>query len=367
MVAKEKEKEETKEIAKVEPTLGERFTNMVIREFSEIGTVDLDPYKKRLAQHLFLGVDMALKRQEADRQKKNETKLPIVWANVNMQQLAFNAMHCVELGLDALIPNHLHVVPYLNGKTGKYDLSLDIGYVGKDFYKRKMAIKPPKDIVYQLVYETDVFEPIMKTAQNNIESYRFEIKKPFNRGAVIGGFGYIIREDPTENQLIIVPKTSFDQSKNKARSQAFWGPYEEQMQMVALVRRVTAKLNIDPEKVNASFMKVEIDDTIQEAEREVDEKANKGFMGEEGEVVEAEFSATEGDEGKGAESENGNGKSFADWIKQYDEILGTDIVDDELKKMGLERDNIKPGQRKGALAGLAGRVDRENQDGGPDF
>jgi len=116
----------------------------------------------------------------------------------------------------------------------------------------------------------------MKTAGREIETYNFEILKPFDRGEVIGGFGYFVYKDATQNRLILIPKSSFDKSKGKAQTQTFWTPYPEEMQMVVLVRRVTAALKIDPEKVNASYMKVEIDETSENAERDADENANKG-------------------------------------------------------------------------------------------
>lgn len=271
-------KKESTVPVKAEPTYSQRFTNMVVREFSrELGTLQMTPYQERLAQHLFIGVDIALKKLEADRLKKDVKKLPIVWTNVNMEKLAIDAVHRVELGLDALIPNHIHTIPYLNGKTGKYDLDLQIGYVGKDYYKRKMALVPPKDIIYHLVHENDSFEPKMKTLEKP-ESYTLTIADPFDRGEVVGGFGYIEYDDPTLNQLIIVSKASFDKSQKKAQSDAFWGPYTEEMQMVALVRRVTAKLNIDPEKVNASYLKVEIAEVVLIGERDIDENANQDVI-----------------------------------------------------------------------------------------
>uniref|UniRef100_A0A6M3K2K1 Putative DNA recombination protein n=1 Tax=viral metagenome TaxID=1070528 RepID=A0A6M3K2K1_9ZZZZ len=362
-------KEERTEVAQVEPTYSHRFANMVVKEFSsEVGVMTLTPYQRRLAQHMFIAVDTQLKNLEVKRldQGGADKGTPIVWQNINMNKLAIDAVHRVELGLDALIPNHIHPIPYFNKRKQKYDLDLRIGFAGKDCYRRKVALDPPIDIIYELVHEKDTFKPIKKSLTGN-ESYEFEITNPFDRGEVVGGFGYIMHEDPRKNRLIIVTKADFDKSKKLAKSDTFWKNHEREMQYKTLVHRTTEKINIDPEKVNASFLKVEIDDTIQGAERDIDEKANKGFMGEEGEVVEAEFSATEGDEGKGAESENGNGKSFADWIKQYDEILGTDIVDEEFKKKGAERDKVKPGQRKDVLAGLAQAVAKMDEGGVPDF
>jgi recombination protein RecT len=268
------EEKKTLDLEVNKPTYSQRFTAMVVREFS--GTIgkklELSPYQMVLAQHLFIGIDKALTDLEAKRLKEGREGLPIVWANINMQKLSLDAVHRIELGLDALIPAHIYPIPYYNGKLQKYDLDLQIGYVGKDYYKRKMAITPPVDIIYQLVHKTDVFVPKMKRTHDDIESYEFDIKQPFDRGEVVGGFGYVMYEEPTMNRLVIVPKASFDKSKKLAKSQTFWGPHPEEMQMVCLVRRVTATIKIDPEKVNGSFAAVEMDD----AEREIQENANAG-------------------------------------------------------------------------------------------
>ena len=257
-------------------TMSERFTAMVVREFgSTVGTLRLTQHQQRLAQHLFIGIDNAIKSMESKRIKDgNDRKLPIVWANINMEKLALDGVHRIELGLDALIPGHIYPIPYLNGKTGKYDLDLRIGYVGKDYYRRAMAVERPMDIVYQLVCKKDKFKPIMRGAGNDIETYEFEITDPFDRGDVVGGFGYIMYENPTKNQLIIVSKADFDKSKSKAQSNAFWGSYEKEMQFKTLVTRVTSKLSVDPEKVSASYTAVEIDDN----HVEIQEKANLDFI-----------------------------------------------------------------------------------------
>jgi recombination protein RecT len=256
-------------------THSQRFTAMVVREFGNVaGTLQLSPYQQRLGQHLFLAVDAQLKTLEAKRAQKDKDGLPIVWSNINMEKLAIDAVHRIELGLDALIPNMVHPIPYKNSKTGKYDLDLRVGYVGKDYYRRKMAIDPPMDIIYELVHEKDKFRPIKKTAANPVESYEFEIGDPFDRGKVIGGFGYIMYERPEKNKLILVSKADFDKSKAKAQSNEFWGNHEREMQFKTLVHRVTSKLNVDPEKINASFMAVELDDNA----AEIEANANKGAI-----------------------------------------------------------------------------------------
>jgi len=255
------QEQQSHKIEKVQPSHSVRFSNMVVREFSsQVGVLQLSPYQQRLSQHMFVGIDAALKALAA---KQNKDAIPIEWANVNMPKLAIDAVHRVELGLDALIQNHVHVIPYLNGKTKKYDLDLRVGYVGKDCYKRKMSLNPPTDIIYQLVYGSDEFIPMMKSHLRKVETYEFNINSPFQRGEVVGGFGYIIYENPEENKLIMVSKADFDKSKKAAQSATFWNNHP------------LDKIQIDPEKVNKSFLEVELGEAEEAAARQIEEGANK--------------------------------------------------------------------------------------------
>jgi len=264
-----------------EASLSEQFTNQVVREFGRTAgdRPVLTPYRKRLAQHLFVKIDASLKDLEKKRLDKNpQGGTPIAWPNINMQKLAMDAMHRVELGLDALIPNHISPIPYFNTRLGKYDLDLRIGYVGKDYYRRCMALDPPEDIVYELVYENDTFKPIKKSLAHPIESYDFDITNPFDRGKVVGGFAYLIYKNEAKNKLIIVTDDDFKKSMNKAPSKDFWSAYPDEMKYKTIVNRATSKLQVDPEKVNESFMAVEEEELRdrQAVEAAIDVSANNG-------------------------------------------------------------------------------------------
>uniref|UniRef100_A0A6M3LKF6 Putative DNA recombination protein n=1 Tax=viral metagenome TaxID=1070528 RepID=A0A6M3LKF6_9ZZZZ len=267
----------TKALEAAQPTYSQRFTLAVMKEFGSTvgGKLELSPYKQTLAQHLFIGVDNALRDLEANRLKKGQQSIPMVWANINMNKLAIDAVHRVELGLDALIPGHIYPIPYLNGKTGRYDLDLRIGYIGKDLYRREMATEKPLDIIYQLVHKKDVFRPIMTPGA---ESYELEITDPFDRGEVVGGFGYILYADSKKNKLVLVSKADFDKSKKKSGSDKFWGPYEKEMQFKTLVNRVTSKLAVDPKKVNSSYAQVEVDEAQEASERDIEQNANQEII-----------------------------------------------------------------------------------------
>ncbi|HOI95604.1 MAG TPA: recombinase RecT [Syntrophobacter fumaroxidans] len=282
----EKQPESSKAAATREPTYSERFTAMVVREFGAQmgGAMELTPQQKRLAQHLFIKIDVALSTYEAKRLDANQNnKLPFVWQNVNVNKLAIDAMHRIELGLDALIPNSIHPIPYFNGRLKKYDLDLRIGYVGKDYYRREVAVEKPLDIIYELVYSKDKFKALKRAANNPTESYEFEIVNPFDRGEIVGGFGYIMYEDSRKNRLIIVTAKDFERSEKLAGSKDFWTKNPAEMRYKTLVHRVTDKLIVDPEKVGRAYAEVETAEAEAafrrqeaEVEEEISRNANKG-------------------------------------------------------------------------------------------
>lgn len=262
-------------------TNSERFMNNIQAQFAaEAGSpVAFSDYEKALAQHLFLKLDSVLQDFEAKRINSGKTnQTPYTWHNINMRKLSLDAVHTVQLGLDALIANHIHPVPYYNGKEKKYDLDLRVGYVGKAYYRMEAAVEKPKDVVIELVYSTDHFKPKKKSFSNNIESYEFEITNPFDRGNIIGGFGYLVYEDPAKNKLILVSEADFEKSRKAAKGDTFWSKHPVEMRYKTLVHRVTEKLQIDPKKVNASYLYVENKDSEEEVKREINENANKEII-----------------------------------------------------------------------------------------
>lgn len=250
-------------VKKAEGTLANRFIAKVTQEMANaVGQgVKFSESQKRLAMNLFVKVDNDLQNAEADRLKKKKGGEAIIWQNVNMQKLALDAAHRITLGLDALVPNHLFTIPYLNGKTNKYDLDLRIGYKGMHHYRVKFSSDDVVDIRYELVHKNDHFKLLKRNEDRSVESYEFEVKNPFDRGEVIGGFGYIVYSDETKNKVVVVSREYFDKIKNAWQSGPVWkSEWEEQMQYKTIVHRTTEMLNIDTTKTNMSYHYVESQD-----------------------------------------------------------------------------------------------------------
>ncbi len=219
--------------AEVKPNAAERFTSKVMKEFgSTVGEIQVTDYQRQLVQGYFIAIDRALKSAEEERLRKNEknkdhekydNNLPVTWGNVNLNDLALDVVHYARMGLDMMQENHLFPIPYKNNKTGKYDMTLMPGYNGIQYIAEKYAVEPPLAVTVELVYSTDTFRPIKKSAENRVENYDFAINNAFDRGEIIGGFGYIEFADPVKNKLVIMTKKDIEKRKPKYASANFWG------------------------------------------------------------------------------------------------------------------------------------------------
>ena len=219
---------ETKQLS-----MSERFTNQVLREFGSnvAGAIQVTDYQRQLIQGYFISIDRALKMAEEARIRKNDNNkdhrydnnLPVTWNNVNLNDLALDVVHYAKMGLDMMQDNHLFPIPYKNNKTNKYDVTLMPGYNGIQYIAEKYAVEKPLAVTIELVYSTDTFKPIKKSKDNKVESYIFEINNPFDRGNIVGGFGYIEYEDPVKNKLIIMTRRDIEKRKPAYASAEFWG------------------------------------------------------------------------------------------------------------------------------------------------
>ena len=225
-----------KEITKAPETelnMSERFMQKVMKEFggSVPGELRISDYQRTLVQGYFIAIDRALKNAEEERLRKNannrdhkyDNPLPITWANVNLPELALDVVHYARLGLDMMQPATLYPIPYKNKKANRYDITLMEGYNGIRYIAENYALISPKSITIEVVYSNDTFHPLKKSRSNLVESYEFDVTSPFDRGEIVGGFGYIEYQDASRNELIIMTMKDVMKRKPIYASANFWG------------------------------------------------------------------------------------------------------------------------------------------------
>lgn len=217
----------------------EAFTNKVLKEFGSnvAGNIQVTDYQRQLIQGYFIATDRALKMAEEKRVSKNENNKdhkwdnpdPINWNTVDLNALALDVVHYARMGLDMMQDNHLSAIPFKDNNrlsrtgTKMYVVNLMPGYNGIQYIAEKYALEKPVSVTVELVYSTDTFKPLKKNRENRVESYDFEINNAFDRGEIVGGFGYIEYTEPTKNKLIIMTIKDILKRKPDKASGEFWG------------------------------------------------------------------------------------------------------------------------------------------------
>ena len=222
--------------------MSERFTAKVLAEFgsSVSGAMEVTDFQKRLIQGYFIMIDRALKTAEENRLAKNEKNtdhkwdepVPVTWGNVNLNDLALDLVHYARMGLDMQQDAMLYPIPYKNNKKSCYDITLMPGYNGIKYTAVRYAVEAPVSETIELVYSTDTFVPHMKDSAHPTATYEFQINNPFDRGEVVGGFGYLEFSDPSKNELIIMPLKAILKRKPEYASANFWGGTKTEWQTV---------------------------------------------------------------------------------------------------------------------------------------
>ena len=189
------------------------------------------------------------------------------------------------------------------------------GYKGLEYIATQLSLYPIRNIIVELIYSNDVFEIVNK---DNITRYNFIIKNPFDRGEIIGGFGYIQYVDESRNKIITLSKKDIDKRKPAYAAAEFWGGekdkwengkkvgkekiegWYEEMARKTIARATYNAVAIDPKKVNESYAYViENNDNTYEnviegqVAEEIEEKANKELIDiETGEIKNIEENAS---------------------------------------------------------------------------
>lgn len=209
--------------------------------------------------------------------KSSKDKPALNWNNIDYPKLKRAVYVNAHLGLDMWQENMLSIVPFYNKETKLYELNLMRGYNGIKHLAETYSKDKIVNITCELVYSNDKFRPIKKDARNEKETYEFEITNMFDRGTLIGGFGYIEYEDSRKNKLIIMTKDEMDKRKPDYAAAEFWGGtknkwengkvvgteevagWQTEMYLKTLIRYVCNQRHIplDPAKIGDLFVEAE--------------------------------------------------------------------------------------------------------------
>ena len=307
-----------------ELTMAERFTNKVLAEFQgSVGSeIALTNFQRRLVQNYFMVADMVLKAAEGKRLKKAakyQDKVPVIWANIDMEKLSQGVVSAARIGWDPTQDNHVSLIPFKDNATQKYSMTFMPGYRGIELKAKKYGLDIPDSVIVELVYSTDKFKSIKKNFTNKYESFDFEITNDFDRGDIIGGFYYhIFSENPEKNKLVVLSKKDIEKRKPKYASAEFWGGerdtwedgkktgketiegWFDKMCLKTIHRAAYKDITIDSQKIDDDYLKLkQVENEFSEAEvdQTIAENANGNIIDIQSEEITEDVTDAEQDDG----------------------------------------------------------------------
>lgn len=255
-------------------TISEKFTNTIILNLNAItNNIQVTPEQKNLITGYFVGIDEALR----------ENKDGLTWQDINMRKLAVSLANKAALGLDMNIKNTLFAIPYKNKATGLATLDLQIGYEGEKYLATKFSRYKIKEIIVELVHQNDHFEVVKKDAQHPYDNYLFEITNPFDRGDIIGAFGYISYQEPEYNKITTLSIKEILQRKPYKAKEEFWGKWYDKMCKKTMCKEICRQVERDAEKIKEfkKFLDFEEKEEIEQCQSQANNEIQQNIENQE--------------------------------------------------------------------------------------
>ena len=307
-------KAQNTDLAKAELMQENKFAEIVAKQFTGVAQsqTGLTNFQARLVSSYYYAIDEVIKQAEQERLEvadKLPDEVPISWEAIDTEKVARNVAIYTRLGLDAAADNHVSFSIIKKIESNKYDVDFMIGYKGLELKAIKYGMNPPENITIELVYKNDYFVPLKKDMKNRIENYEFEIKNPFDRGDVIGGFYYLSFADQQKNRLVVFSLADILKRRPKDYDPKFWEDQKESMYRKTIARAAYNAISIDPSKIDEDYtalQNINKDSARAKNEEIISKNANKEKIEffNEAEIVEEKSSVAPQEEAKKKEEED---------------------------------------------------------------
>lgn len=223
-------------------SVADRFTMSVLKAYGDVAKgIEVTDKEKKLIANYFIKIDEQLRN----------SKQGYNWGMVRMNEFALTLAHTAKLGLDMSLPNMLSFIPFKHGDTGTINMVPVIGKSGYEYIAKTFGLNPPKNIFVELVYSTDKFTMVKRDVKHPCDDYTFEITSPFNRGEIVGAFGYLAYSDKSNNFIMVKSKDELMRYRPPKYDPTFWsGENLPKMLEKTMAKQLLKKVALDPQKVN---------------------------------------------------------------------------------------------------------------------
>lgn len=186
----------------------------------------------------------------------------ITWADIVLDQKLYQYLvNNAQMGFDMRVENTLFPIPRRDKNAGKFRFTFQLGSNGYLWRAMKYSYGKVQDATPRLLYKGDTFIPHFRDMNHPYDTFEYtpkDILAEKKDEDIVGGFVYIIYDNPMQNKLVIMNRAEINKHRALAQSDNVWNQWYGGMAKKTLIIKASKAIPLDPSKIDDVYQQSRI-------------------------------------------------------------------------------------------------------------
>ena len=186
----------------------------------------------------------------------------ITWADIVLDQKLYqDLVNNAQMGFDMRVENTLFPIPRRDKNAGKFRFTFQLGSNGYLWRAMKYRYGKVQDATPRLLYKGDTFIPHFRDMNHPYDTFEYtpkDILAEKKDEDIVGGFVYIIYDNPMQNKLVIMNRAEINKHRALAQSDNVWSQWYGGMAKKTLIIKAAKAIPLDPSKIDDVYQQSRI-------------------------------------------------------------------------------------------------------------
>ncbi|MGO5592821.1 recombinase RecT [Acidaminococcus sp. HCP3S3_G9_1] len=186
----------------------------------------------------------------------------ITWADIVLDQKLYqDLVNNAQMGFDMRVENTLFPIPRRDKNAGKFRFTFQLGSNGYLWRAMKYSYGKVQDATPRLLYKGDTFIPHFRDMHHPYDTFEYtpkDILAEKKDEDIVGGFVYIIYDNPMQNKLVIMNRAEINKHRALAQSDNVWSQWYGGMAKKTLIIKAAKAIPLDPSKIDDVYQQSRI-------------------------------------------------------------------------------------------------------------
>ena len=186
----------------------------------------------------------------------------ITWADIVLDQKLYqDLVNNAQMGFDMRVENTLFPIPRRDKNAGKFRFTFQLGSNGYLWRAMKYSYGKVQDATPRLLYKGDTFIPHFRDMNHPYDTFEYtpkDILAEKKDEDIVGGFVYIIYDNPMQNKLVIMNRAEINKHRALAQSDNVWSQWYGGMAKKTLIIKAAEAIPLDPSKIDDVYQQSRI-------------------------------------------------------------------------------------------------------------